>query len=214
MSVHIPDGFLDAKTWVTTTAVGALAVGYALRKSKLTVEPQQIPQLALIGAFIFAAQMINFPVMGATSGHFLGAALSAILFGPRLSIILISCVLIIQALIFQDGGITVLGANILCSAALGSYTGYYVHRVTQRFQSTRAHATMTFFAGWLSLVVAASGIACLLAISGIVSWSLAFGAMIFWHSLIGIGEGLITAFVLVYLKKRNWHPKGVALHEA
>jgi cobalt/nickel transport system permease protein len=202
--MHIPDGFLDPKTWITTSAVGALAVSYAMRKSKLALEPQQVPQMALIGAFIFAAQMINFPVMGATSGHFLGGALAAMLFGPWLSVIVMSCVLIIQALLFQDGGITVLGANILCTAVIGSWVGYVVFRAGAGWTSRRGRFAIAFLAGWASIVVAALGVAALLAISGTVSWPVAFGAMFTWHSLIGIGEGLITAFVLVYLRDRRW----------
>lgn len=204
--MHIPDGFLDPKTWVTTTAVGALTVGYAMRRTKLALEPHQVPQIALIGAFIFAAQMINFPVMGATSGHFLGGALAALLFGPWVSVLLMSCVLIVQALIFQDGGITVLGANIICNGWIGAWVGYGLYRAGMKMTRGRAEFVTVFLAGWSSLVVAAIGVAALLALSGTVAWSIAFGAMFTWHGLIGIGEGLITAFVFIYLKQRNWQP--------
>jgi cobalt/nickel transport system permease protein len=205
--MHIPDGFLDVKTWVTTSAIGAVAVSYALRKTKLHIEPQQVPQIALTGAFIFAAQMINFPVMGATSGHFLGGALAAMLFGPWIGTILMTCVLITQALIFQDGGITVLGANILCTGVVGSWVGYTIYRIGSNnrfFLSPKWMVVFAFVSGWTSIVAAALGVASLLAISGTVSWSIAWGAMFTWHSIIGIGEGLITSLVYVYLIKRNW----------
>lgn len=208
--MHIPDGFLDTKTWITTTVLGGLAVSYALQKSRLRLEPHQVPQIALTGAFIFAAQMINFPVMGATSGHFLGGALAAILFGPWVGTILIACVLIIQALIFQDGGITVLGANILCCAVIGSWIGFAIYRVSA-FRwfcaSSRWMAFFAFISGWVSIVSAAMGVAVLLAFSGTVSWAVAFGAMVSWHGVIGVGEGLITAMVFLYLRERKWVPQ-------
>ena len=198
--------------WISTSVLGALAVGYAMRKSKLELEPRQVPQIALIGAFIFAAQMINFPVMGATSGHFLGGALAAMLFGPWIGIILMSCVLIVQALIFQDGGITVLGANILCNAVIGSWVGHLVWRAGADRLRGKWQAGLAFVGGWLSLVLAALGVALLLALSGTVSWSVAFGGMFFWHGLIGIGEGIITALVFFYLKERKWLVDGRAPH--
>lgn len=202
--MHIPDGFLDPKTWISTSVIGAFALSFAMKKTRLELEPRQVPQIALMGAFIFAAQMINFPVMGATSGHFLGGALAAMLFGPWVGVILMSCVLIIQALIFQDGGITVLGANILCNAFIGSWVGHLVWRAGAMRLRGKAHAWLAFAAGWCSIVVAALGVALLLAISGTVSWPIAFGAMFTWHSLIGIGEGVITALVFMYLKERKW----------
>lgn len=205
--MHIPDGFLDVKTWVTTSVLGAVAVSYALRKSRLQLEPQQVPQIALTGAFIFATSMINFPIMGATSGHFLGAALASMLFGPWISMILMSCVLIVQALVFQDGGITMLGANILCMGVIGSWVGYAIYRIDSNrwFASNRKRSVIfAFISGWASVVSAASACALLLAISGTVRWEVAFGAMATWHSVIGIGEGLITSMVFLYLLDRKW----------
>ncbi|RCW41417.1 energy-coupling factor ABC transporter permease [Paenibacillus prosopidis] len=201
--MHIPDGFLDAKTWMTTTAVGAAAVSYSLKKTKLTISSKQVPMVALIGSFVFAAQMLNFPIAGATSGHFLGGTLTSILFGPWIGSIVMASVLIIQALIFQDGGITVLGANILCTGFIGCFVGYCVYRAGMRLLAGKGRILITFLAAWLSIVAASAGVALLLAWSGTFGLGTALKAMIGWHMLIGIGEGLITTLVTGYLFERN-----------
>lgn len=201
--MHIPDGFLDAKTWITTTAVGAAAVSYSLKKTKLTISSKQVPMVALIGSFVFAAQMLNFPIAGATSGHFLGGTLTSILFGPWIGSIVMASVLIIQALIFQDGGITVLGANILCTGFIGCFVGYGVYRAGMRLLAGKGRIMITFLAAWLSIVAASAGVALLLAWSGTFELGTALKAMIGWHVLIGLGEGLITTLVTGYLLERN-----------
>lgn len=202
--MHIPDGFLDAKTWITTTALGGASVWYASIRAKAGLQHSAIPRLGLIGAFIFATQMVNFPVAGATSGHFLGGALAAVLFGPWAGVMLMAAVLIIQAFFFQDGGITVLGANILCSGVIGCFTGWAVYRLTGKLPVLSSRQMIRgFLAGWISLVTASAGVAVLLAVSGTVPLTVSLPAMSGWHSLIGIGEGLITAWVLAYWTRVN-----------
>ncbi|TFE24129.1 energy-coupling factor ABC transporter permease [Cohnella luojiensis] len=201
--MHIPDGFLDLKTCVTTGVLGAGAIAYSLRKTKVALARPEVPKIALIGAFIFAAQMLNFPIAGATSGHFLGGALASILFGPAVGVVVMSAVLIIQALIFQDGGLTVLGANIICTGVIGSYAGYGVYRAGIRLLRGRGSNAVAFVAAWCSIVAASCGVAVLLAWSGTFPLGIALRAMAGWHSLIGIGEGLITAMVVAYLMERN-----------
>lgn len=201
--MHIPDGFLDVKACVTTGVLGAGAVSYSLRKTKLTLVRSEVPKIALIGAFIFAAQMLNFPIAGATSGHFLGGAMASILFGPAVGVVIMSAVLIIQALIFQDGGLTVLGANILCTGVIGSYAGYGVYRLGMTVMRGKALKAVSFASAWCSIVAAACGVSVLLAWSGTFPLGVALKAMAGWHSLIGIGEGLLTAMVVAYLKERN-----------
>jgi cobalt/nickel transport system permease protein len=159
--------------------------------------------IALTGAFIFAAQMINFPIAGATSGHFLGGAMASILFGPAVAVVIMSAVLIIQALVFQDGGLTVLGANIICTGVIGSYAGYGIYRLGLSLLRGRAMKVITFLAAWCSIVSASCGVALLLAWSNTFPLRIAIQAMAGWHSLIGIGEGLITALVVAYLMERN-----------
>ncbi|WP_337103152.1 energy-coupling factor ABC transporter permease [Paenibacillus sp. YIM B09110] len=211
--LHIPDGFLDAKAWITTTAVGAAAVAYSLNKTKLAVSSsKQVPMVALIGSFVFAAQMINFPIAGATSGHFLGGALTSILFGPWIGTIVMAAVLIIQALVFQDGGITVLGANILCTGFIGCFVGYGVYKAGMKLFGGKGRIFITFIASWLSIVAASAGVGLLLAWSGTFELGLALKAMVGWHMLIGIGEGLITTLVTGYLLERSKvQVKGAAL---
>lgn len=200
--MHIPDGFLDVKTCLTTGVLGVGAMAYTLRKTRLSLSRKQVPMIALTGAFIFAVQMLNFPV-GATSGHFLGGAMASILFGPAVAVVIMSAVLMIQALIFQDGGLTVLGANILCTAFIGSYVGYGVYRLGLSLLRGRMTKTVTFIAAWCSIVSASCGVGLLLAWSGIFPIGAALQAMAGWHSLIGIGEGLITALAVAYLTERN-----------
>lgn len=201
--MHIPDGFLSTEVWVTTTAAGAAAAAYAVRRTKTEFARPQVPAAALTGAFIFAAQMINFPIAGATSGHFLGAALAAILFGPWAATLIMSTVLLIQAVLFHDGGITALGANILCTAVIGSFAGYGVYRAGLRLLGGRLRAVASFAASWASIVAAAGGVALLLALSGAAPLGAALPAMLGWHALIGIGEGLITMAAALYLTERR-----------
>jgi cobalt/nickel transport system permease protein len=147
--------------------------------------------------------MLNFPIAGATSGHFLGGAMASILFGPAVAVVIMSAVLIIQALIFQDGGLTVLGANIVCTGVIGSYVGYGVYRAGIILLRGKATKVVSFAAAWCSIVAASCGVALLLAWSGTFPLGVALQAMAGWHSLIGIGEGLITAMVVAYLMERN-----------
>lgn len=203
--MHIPDGFLDAKVWTTTSVAGAGALAYALRRTKLAVSRKEAPKIALIGSFIFAAQMINFPIAGATSGHFLGGTLASILFGPLTGLVMMAAVLIIQAFVFQDGGITVLGANILCTGLVGCFVGYAIYAAGIRLVKGRRKLmfAVSFVAAWCSIVAASAGVALLLGWSDTIPLGAAMSAMVGWHSLIGIGEGLITALVVSYLAERQ-----------
>jgi cobalt/nickel transport system permease protein len=207
--MHIPDGFLDIKSCITTGVLGVGAVAYSLKKTRISLSRRQVPMIALTGAFIFATQMINFPIAGATSGHFLGGTMASILFGPAVAVVIMSAVLMIQALIFQDGGITVLGANILCTGVIGTYVGYGVYRIGISMLRGRMTKVVTFVAAWCSIVAAACGVALLLAWSGTFPIGVALQAMAGWHSLIGIGEGLITALAVAYLTERKVAMEGM-----
>lgn len=201
--MHIPDGYLSMEVWTATTVAGAAAAGYALRRTRTALAQPQVPAAALAGAFIFAAQMLNFPIAGGTSGHFLGSALAAILFGPWASAVIMSAVLIVQAVLFHDGGITALGANILCTAIIGSFAGYGVYQAGLRLLKGRLQAAASFAAAWVSIVAASCGVALLLALSGAAPLGAALPAMLGWHALIGIGEGLITMAAAAYLTERR-----------
>lgn len=195
--MHIPDGFLDTKTAITTGVFSATGLGVALRHAGRHVQSRQIPMIGLTAAFIFVAQMINFPVAGGTSGHLLGATLAAVLLGPSAAVIVMSCVLIIQALIFADGGLLALGANVFNMAIVAPVCAYVVYRIFRRlFRNRRGQLISASFAAWCSVVAASVFCAGELALSGTAAWNLALPAMAGIHSLIGIGEALITMLVL------------------
>lgn len=140
--------------------------------------------------------MINFPVAGATSGHLLGGALAAILFGPWLAAIMMTAVIGVQALIFQDGGITAIGANVFNTGIVTAFVGYGVHAFLRRVARGRMISIAVFTGACLSVVASAAFASLELALSGTVPLAVVLKAMVSWHVLIGIGEGVITAFVV------------------
>ncbi|WP_456276603.1 energy-coupling factor ABC transporter permease [Bacillus sp. AK128] len=201
--MHIPDGFLSLTVWTSTMGISAAAVALSVKKTKLEDNQQNIPLIGIVTAFIFAAQMINFPVAGATSGHLAGGVLAAILFGPWLATLVMASVVIIQALFFQDGGITAIGANLLNVGVIAPWLGYLIYKLFQQMKSEKMLLIGVFIASWVSLVAAAIAVAFELYLSGIVPLGAALKAMITWHSIIGIGEGIITVVVVRYLLIRQ-----------
>lgn len=195
--MHIPDGFIDAKTAVVTGALAATGLGVALRHASKTLPPQRVPLLGLAAAFVFAAQMLNFPVAAGTSGHLIGGVLVAALLGPSAAVIVISAVLIVQCFVFADGGVTALGANIFNMALVAGVGGWAVYRLVYGLiPGLFGRLLAATFAAWCSTVLASIACAGQLAASGTVAASAAFPAMAGVHVLIGIGEGVITALVL------------------
>jgi cobalt/nickel transport system permease protein len=195
--MHIPDGFLDARTAIAGAGLSAAGVGYALRQARRTVPPRRVPLMGLTAAFVFAAQMLNFPVAGGTSGHLMGGVLVAVLLGPGAAVVVMTAVLIVQCLLFADGGLLSLGANILNMAVAAPLVGYAIYRsVRGALRGERGRLMAIFFAAWCSTVVAAILCAGELAGSGTVAWSAAFPAMANVHMLIGLGEGFITTLVI------------------
>jgi cobalt/nickel transport system permease protein len=196
--MHIPDGFLDAKTALATAVISTAGVGFALRQVRHDLPPRRVPLLGLSAAFLFAAQMVNFPVAGGTSGHLVGAALVAALLGPSAAVVVLATVLIVQCFLFADGGVLALGANIFNMGLVATIVGYTVYCLAQRIlPGARGRVAALAFAGWCSAVFASVSCAGELAWSGTVPWSVALPAMAGVHMLIGIGEGLISALVLV-----------------
>ena len=196
--MHIPDGFLNVATVATTCVVSAGGVGNAVRIANKKLGEKQVPLMGILAAFIFAAQMLNFPVAGGTSGHLIGAALAAILVGPWAAVLIMSCVLIAQSLIFQDGGLLALGANIFNMGIVASFSGYYIYRlVTLLLGDGRKSKLVGGLAGaWGSVFLASIFCAIELAVSGASPVGVVLPAMAAFHALIGIGEGLITGAVL------------------
>ena len=196
--MHLPDGFLDAKTALLSMGVAGAGLALALRQARTTLEPRRAPMLGLAGAFVFAAQMLNFPVAGGASGHLLGGVLTAILLGPAAAVLVMTCVLMVQCLVFNDGGLLALGANVFNMAIVNACGGYFVFRLLKRLAPMEKHRATVFaagFAGWFGTVLASITCAGQLALSGQSPWSVAFPAMALVHMLIGVGEGLATALV-------------------
>ena len=196
--MHIPDGFLDVRTATVSGGLALAGLGLALRRARLHLPPRRVPLLGLSAAFVFAAQMLNFPVAGGTSGHLIGGVLAAVLLGPSAGVVVICAVLIVQCLMFADGGISALGANIFNMALVGTVGGYGIYYLVSRaVAGLFGRVLAAAFAAWCSTVLASIACAGELAASHTVRWSVAFPTMAGVHMLIGIGEGLITALVLV-----------------
>jgi cobalt/nickel transport system permease protein len=199
-ALHIPDGFLtvfvSALMWIFSIPV----IGYALRRAGHDLDERKLPLIGVLAAAIFAGQMLNFAVAGGTSGHLMGAALATILTGPWAAILIMTSVVSIQALIFQDGGLLVLGANIFNMAVIGVAVSYMAFRTGFRLagNSKRGILIAGFSAAWLSMVTVSLSVAIQLAISGTSPASLAIPAMASVHALIGMGEGLITIGALSF----------------
>jgi cobalt/nickel transport system permease protein len=195
--VHIPDGFLDPKTWIGCSAVTAGMLGVAVKQTREKLAEKQVPLMGVMAAFIFAAQMINFPIIGGTSGHLVGGVLAAVLFGPFSASVIMTVILLIQCFLFNDGGVTALGANILNMGIIAPFLGYAVYNALRGVGSVIA----SFFAAWVAVVAAAAACALELAFSGTSPLAVALPAMLFWHLFIGVGEGVITAAVVGYLER-------------
>lgn len=200
--MHIPDGFIDVKTAAVTAGLSAAGVGLALSQVKRQLPPRKVPMLGLSAAFLFAAQMVNFPVAAGTSGHLIGGALVTALLGPAAAIVVVTAVLIVQCFLFADGGVVALGANVFNMAILGAGGSALVLAAVKRLlPGERGLITGVAFAGWCSVLFAALGCAGQLAWSGTVSWKAAFPAMTLTHIIIGIGEGVITALVFLFVQR-------------
>jgi cobalt/nickel transport system permease protein len=205
--MHIPDGFLNTATVATTCAVSAVAVAGAVRIANNKIGEKQVPLMGVTAAFIFAAQMLNFPVIGGTSGHLIGAALAAILLGPWAGMLIMTCVLIVQCLVFQDGGLLALGANVLNMGIIAPFAGYYVYRGMSSIMGGDRRGMLVggFLGAWASVLLASIACALELWLSGTSPLHMALPAMAGWHALIGVGEGLITtaALSLVLATRRD-----------
>jgi cobalt/nickel transport system permease protein len=198
LALHIPDGFLSLAIsvifWLVTIALLAIAT----RRTQNELGERQIPLMGIMAAFIFAAQMINFPVAGGTSGHMLGGALAAIVLGPWAGMLVMASVIGLQALLFQDGGLLVMGANIFNMGLLTALIGYGLYRSVAG-QSRGVRLTVAGVAAWLSVMVGALATALQLWLSGTSPLAIVMPAMLGVHALIGIGEALITVAALAFI---------------
>lgn len=200
--MHIPDGFLSGRVSLVTWVISLAGVSFCLKKTAKTLKDRMIPLMGVMSAFIFAAQMLNFPVIAGTSGHLLGGVLAGVLLGPYAGAIVLTCILTVQCFIFQDGGITALGANILNMSLIGALGGYFLYRIISKiFGSNRGIVMGAMIAGWFSVVAAAVFCAFELASSGISALRMIMPAMAGLHMLIGIGEAVITGLVIEFVLK-------------
>lgn len=197
--MHIPDGFIDAGTSLGAGAVAAVGLSVAVKKASAALEDKQVPLAGLAAAFVFAAQMLNFPVAAGTSGHLIGAVLASVLVGPWVGAMCIAVVLVVQAL-FADGGLTALGLNVVNMAFVAGLGGYCVFVLLRRLlPATRAGLTLASgVAAGVSVPLAAIAFVVEFAVGGTVGVSLqaVTATMVGVHILIGIGEGVITAMTV------------------
>lgn len=202
LAMHIPDGFLNFPVSLITWVLAIALIAVALSRVQSEYKDRTVPLMGVCAAFIFAAQMINFPIPGGTSGHLLGGTLAGALLGPWAGSLVMTVVFIVQGTLFQDGGLTVLGANIFNMGLIGTFGGYYLYR-SVRFalgrNSLRGTLTGVAIAAWLSVVVASVVCAIELALSGTVPLLVALTAMTSWHVLIGIGEAVISATTISFI---------------
>ena len=195
--MHVPDGFLTPGVALGAAALSAAGLGLALRDARLRLPRRRVPLLGLSAAAVLVAQMVNFPVAGGTSGHLVGGVLAAALVGPTAAVIVLSAVLVVQCLVFADGGLLALGANVLNMALVGTLGGYAVARAASRLVRGRRGWLIAQAAGaWLSTVLAALCCAGELAASGTAPARPLFLGMVGVHAVIGVGEAILTALVL------------------
>jgi cobalt/nickel transport system permease protein len=196
--LHIPDGFLSLVVSLICWAITVVTLSMAISRTNKSLGEKQVPLMGIMAAFIFAAQMINFPVAGGTSGHLLGGALAAIVLGPWAGMLVMTAVIAVQALLIQDGGLLVMGANILNIGLMTAAIGYGLYRGVQgRSRSTKL--AVAGVAAWLSVMAGALATALQLWLSGTSNLQTVVIAMLGVHALIGIGEALITVAALAFI---------------
>ncbi len=201
LGMHIPDGFLSGPVDIAMWAVTIVVLAYAVRRTNQNLDERAVPLLGVMAAFIFAAQMFNFQVGPGMSGHLLGGVLAAVLLGPWAGTLVMACVIAVQGLLFQDGGLLVMGANIFNMGVVGTLGGYALYRALAGLLGgeRRARIPAAAIAAWLSVVSGAALAAVQLGISGTTPLSLALPAMVGAHVLIGIGEAVITTAALAFI---------------
>jgi cobalt/nickel transport system permease protein len=200
--MHVPDGFLSTPVAIACAALSVAAVAAAASRSRALLGSRAVPRMGVTAAFIFSAQMINFPVAGGTSGHLVGGALAAVLLGPSAAVHAMTSVVVLQCLVFGDGGLLALGANVLNMGVLHPIVGFAVWRAVvgrigpERSPGAARRIASVAFASWVATVVAAATCAGELALSRVAAPAVVFPAMVAIHVAIGLGEAVIAALVL------------------
>lgn len=198
--MHMSDGLINAPTSLIFGGVAVIGMAVAMVGARRDLDDRTAPMAGLVAAFVFATQMLNFPILPGVSGHLLGGALAAILAGPYVGALCVGIVLVVQALVFADGGLTALGANITNMAIIGTAAGYLVAVALRSFaaRGKAGLATVAFLAAFINTVLASLGFVLEFAIGGDAAFSLGgvTGTIVGLHALIGVGEGIITALTV------------------
>ena len=205
-TLHAPDGFFSLPVIAATWAISAPAIYLSLRRAGQSLTERTVPVLGVMAAFIFAAQMLNFPVAGGTSGHLIGAALAAIILGPWAAVVAMTAVVALQAIIFQDGGLVVMGANLLNLAVIPVFAAWVGFSLGRRFAVSRGRLLiLSGICAWLSVEAGAFATAIELGLSGTSPMYIVVPGMLGTHALIGLGEALITAgaIAVIHSAKRE-----------
>jgi cobalt/nickel transport system permease protein len=201
--MHIPDGVLSIPVCAAAAALSAIAVGAGAVRARAGLGPRAAASVGVVAAFVFAAQMLNFPVAGGTSGHFVGGVLVAVLAGPSMAVVVMTAVLALQCLVFGDGGLLSLGANVLNMAVVHCLVGFAVFRAMLGSRpgaaSGRRAVAAVAFASWIATIAAAATCAGELALSGIAAPAVVLSAVVGAHLVVGLGEAVVSALVLATL---------------
>lgn len=204
LGLHIPDGYLDLHIAITFIALSIAILWYVLTRTKIEIDERKIPLIGIVAGGIFVAQMLNWPIPGGTSAHLVGGAIAAILLGPYMGCIAMASVLIVQCLLFGDGGITALGANIWNMAIVNVFVAYFVYKFIRQKLNGGINIS-SFAAGWAGITLAAIFAGVEIGISSAFKYSIyvTVPVMGIWHGLLGIIEGIITAGVVFYVYKNR-----------
>jgi cobalt/nickel transport system permease protein len=200
-ALHAPDGFLSGPVAIAMWVLTIIVLAYAVRRTNQTLDERAVPLMGVMAAFIFAAQMFNFQVVGGTSGHLLGGVLAAVLLGPWAGTLVMAAVVSVQAIVFQDGGLLVLGANIFNMGVIGTLGGYALYQglCSVLGGEQRARIPAAAIAAWAAVVAGAVAMSLEMAVSGFIALEVTLPIMVGVHALIGIGEAIITAAALGFI---------------
>ncbi|HEX6127777.1 MAG TPA: energy-coupling factor ABC transporter permease [Candidatus Limnocylindria bacterium] len=199
--MHTPDGFLTPLVAGAMWLASIVVLAYAVRRTNHALDERAVPLMGVTAAFIFAAQMVNFPVFPGTSGHLLGGVLAAVLLGPWAGTLVMTSVVAVQALLFQDGGLLVMGANIFNMGIVGTLGGYAVYRAVAGLLGgeARGRYPAAGIAAWLAVMGGALAITLQLAASGATDLAVALPVILGLHALIGLGEAAITVAAIAFI---------------
>lgn len=214
LDLHAPDGFFSVPVALAMWAIAIIVIAISVRRVGESFDERAIPLMGVTAAFIFAAQMINFPIVGGTSGHLLGAVLAAVLLGPWAGTLVMASVIAVQSLVFQDGGVLAMGANIVNMGIIGTIGGYAIYRSVARVLGgeERGRLPAAAVAAWSAVMLGAAATSFELALSGTTTLAVVLPAMLGTHAFIGIGEALITVGALALIQ--NARPDLLQLRDA